>query len=196
MSNTPWLTTKRLILRRFKETDGPGLLTILGDKEVNRFLPMYPLTSFEEVEDYLNQKYIKSYEKPDGYHYAVCLKENDTMVGYIQVSDDESHDLGYGLRKDFWHMGLMTEAAKAVIRQLKQDHFPYITATHDRENPRSGEVMKKLGMTYQYSYEEQWQPKDILVTFRLYQLNLDGQKQRVYRAYWNRYPVHFVEEGM
>ena len=29
----------------------------------------------------------------------------------------------------------------------------------------------KLGMSYQYSYEEQWQPKDIKVTFRLYRLN-------------------------
>ncbi|EEY35415.1 hypothetical protein HMPREF0554_1952, partial [Pseudoleptotrichia goodfellowii F0264] len=60
---------------------------------------------------------------------------------------------------------------KAVIEQLKKDGIPYITATHDINNPRSGEVMKKLGMSYQYSYEEQWQPKDIKVTFRLYRLN-------------------------
>ena len=59
-----------------------------------------------------------------------------------------------------------------VIDQLKKDEIPYITATHDINNPRSGEVMKKLGMKYQYSYKEQWQPKDILVTFRMYQLNL------------------------
>lgn len=39
--------------------------------------------------------------------------------------------------------------------------------------------MKRIGMEYQYSYEEQWQPKDILVTFRMYQLNLDGQEDRV-----------------
>ncbi len=41
--------------------------------------------------------------------------------------------------------------------------------------------MKKLGMKYQYSYKEQWQPKDILVTFRMYQLNLDEHKDRVYK---------------
>ncbi len=33
--------------------------------------------------------------------------------------------------------------------------------------------MQNIGMRYCYSYQEQWQPKDILVTFRLYQLDLD-----------------------
>ncbi len=41
--------------------------------------------------------------------------------------------------------------------------------------------MRNVGMKYQYSYEEQWQPKDLLVTFRMYQLNLDGNLERVYK---------------
>lgn len=74
--------------------------------------------------------------------------------------------------------------------------MPFVTATHDRENPRSGRVMQKLGMVYRYSYREQWQPKDISVVFRLYQLNLDGDRARVYRGYWDRFPEHFVETGL
>ena len=67
--------------------------------------------------------------------------------------------MGYGLCKEFWHQGIITEASRAVIDQLKKDEIPYMTATHDINNPRCGEVMKKLGMKYQYSYKEQWQPK-------------------------------------
>ena len=48
-------------------------------------------------------------------------------------------------------------------------------------------------MKYRYSYKELWQPKNILVTFRMYQLNLDGQEERVYRKYWDKYP-HFIED--
>lgn len=48
---------------------------------------------------------------------------------------------------------------------------------------RSGGVMRNMGMKYPYSYEEQWQPKNILVTFRTYQLNLDGNESRVYKKY-------------
>ena len=71
--------------------------------------------------------------------------------------------------------------------------MPYITATHDVNNPRSGNVMKALGMSYRYSYEEQWQPKNFPVIFRMYQLNLDHCGDRVYREYWEKYPNHFVE---
>ena len=95
---------------------------------------------------------------------------------------DDSHDFGYALRKEFWHKGIVTEAGQAVVEQLRQDGVPYITATPDIRNPRSGGVMRRLGMTYRYSYEEQWQPKDIRVTFRLYQLDLIGE-QMVYKKY-------------
>ena len=117
----------------------------------------------------------------------------DRAIALIAVS--YTH-LGYGLRKEFWHQGIVTEAAQAVITQVKRDGLPYLTATHDRDNPRSGGVMKQVGMKYQYSYEEQWQPKDILVTFRMYQLNLDGSEDRVYQKYWNESAVHFVEQDV
>ena len=69
----------------------------------------------------------------------------------------------------------------------------YITATHDINNPRSGNVMKALGMRYRYSYQELWQPKNLLVTFRMYQLNFDHNDERVYKEYWNKYANHFIE---
>lgn len=71
---------------------------------------------------------------------------------------------------------------------------PYVTATHDRDNPRSGQVMQRLGLKYCYSYREQWQPKNISVVFRLYQLNFSAPEAFVYRGYWERYTEHWVEE--
>ena len=111
----------------------------------------------------------------------------------MHLSTEEAHDLGYGLSKRFWHRGIAAEAARAVVERAKADGLPYITATHDVNNPRSGSVMRALGMRYQYTYREQWQPKDISVTFRLYQLNLDGNEGRVYRRYWEQYADHWVE---
>ena len=133
------------------------------------------------------------YAQPQGYAYAICLKEDKIPIGYIHAAMEEHHDFGYGLRREFWHCGIATEAGKAVIAQVKKDGLPYLTATHDRNNPRSGGVMRNVGMQYQYSYEEQWQPKNILVTFRMYQLNLDGQEERVYKKYWDNAAVRFVE---
>ena len=194
--NTPRLETERLILRKFTENDIEALFLILKDEEVNKFLPWYPLKSLEETRKFYDERYAAKYALPQAYAYAICLKSDNFPIGYIKVDMDEAHDLGYGLRKEFWHQGIVTEAAQAVITQVKRDGLPYLTATHDRDNPRSGGVMKQVGMKYQYSYEEQWQPKDILVTFRMYQLNLDGSEDRVYQKYWNESAVHFVEQDV
>ena len=167
---------------------------LLRDEEVNTFLPWFPVKTLEEARQHLQERYLSQYSRVQSYHYAVCLRETGQLIGYANVSDTEARDLGYGFRKEFWHQGFAPEAARAILEQLRRDAVPYITATHDVNNPHSGGVMRKLGMEYQYSYEEQWQPKNILVTFRMYQLNLDG-KDRVYRAYWEQYP-HFVETDL
>lgn len=179
--NTPIIQTTRLILRKFVEADVADLFAIYSDKAVNTQLPWFSLASLKEAHEFFDTHYCQLYQQPQGYRYAICLKENNQPIGYVNVSLDDSHDFGYELKKEFWHQGIVTEASHAVIEQLKQDNIPYITATHDVNNPRSGEVMKRLGMKYQYSYEEQWQPKDFLVTFKMYQLNLDGNQKRVYQ---------------
>lgn len=190
--NTPTIKTKRLILRKFAEDDLEALFLILRDEKVNEFLPWFPVKSLEETKHFYEDQYAKVYQQPCGYVYAICLKDNSIPIGYIKVDMDDSHDLGYGLRQEFWHQGIVSEAAKAVVEQVKKDGIPYITATHDVKNPRSGQVMQNIGMKYCYSYQEQWQPKNILVTFRMYQLNFDDQIQ-TYKKYWNLYSCHFVE---
>jgi RimJ/RimL family protein N-acetyltransferase len=194
--NTPTLETKRLILRKFTQDDLEALFLILKDEEVNRFLPWYPMKDLEETRKFYEERYAAKYAEPQAYAYAICLKEDNCPIGYIQVSMEASHDFGYGLRKEFWHKGIASEAGKALVEQVKKDGLAYITATHDRNNPRSGAVMKACGMKYCYTYEEQWQPKDFPVFFRMYQLNFDGNEDFVYRKYWNMYENHFVEEEL
>ena len=190
--NTPTLTTERLTLRRFTEGDMAALFRILRDRTVNEFLPWYPVKDMAETKQFYEERYAAKYARPRAYAYAICLK-GDGPVGYINVDTEEPYDLGYGLLQGFWHRGIVTEAARAVIEQVKKDGLPYITATHDRTNPRSGGVMRNVGMEYCYSYEEQWQPKGIPVVFRMYQLNFVGSGF-VYKKYWEESSAHFVEK--
>lgn len=194
MMNTPVLTTERLILRKFTEKDMEALFLVLKDEEVNRFLPWYPMKNLEETRQFYEERYAAKYAQPQAYAYAICLKKNNYPIGYIKADMDESHDLGYGLRKEFWHSGIVSEAANAVVEQVRKDGLPYLTATHDVKNPRSGEVMKRIGMKYQYSYEERVQPKNTLVIFRMYQLNFTVSNDFVYKKYWDMHSRHFIEE--
>lgn len=192
--NTPTLETERLILRKFTENDIKALFLILKDEEVNKYLPWYPLKDIEETKEFYRERYVAKYEQPQAYAYAICLKKDDFPIGYIKVDMEEHHDFGYGLRKEFWHRGIVSEAGKAVIEQIKNDGLPYITATHDRNNPRSGYVMQACGMKYCYTFEELWQPKNFLVTFRMYQLNFTQEQDWIYKKYWDTYPNTFIEK--
>ena len=196
LENTPTLETPRLILRRFAPEDIPAILEMHRDEEVNRFLPWFPLKTLEQARDFYRERYETVYAQPWGYAYAICLKGDDVPIGYAGVELGGANDLGYGLRREFWHQGIVSEAAKALLERVRADGLPFVTATHDVNNPRSGAVMRAAGMKYCYSYEEQWMPKNVPVTFRMYQLNLDGRDDRVYRGYWEKYARHFVEENL
>ena len=192
--NTPIIKTDRLILRKFLENDIEALFLILKDKEVNKILPWYSLKDIEETKKFYAERYAAKYEQPQAYAYAICLKDDNFPIGYVKVDMEEHHDFGYGLRKEFWHRGIASEAGKAVVEQVKKDGLPYITATHDRNNPRSGNVMQACGMKYCYTYEELWQPKNFLVAFRMYQLNFTKGQGWIYQKYWEEHPNHFIEE--
>ena len=191
--NTPRLETHRLILRKFTEGDIGALYEILRDREVNTFLPWFPTERMEDAAAFFQERFAASYQKPQAYSYAVCLRRDNIPIGYVTLQTDDSYEMGYGLRKEFWHQGITTEAVRAVTEQAGRDGIPYLTAARDVNNHRSGAVMQAVGMQYQYSYEELVQPKGELVTFRLYQKNLDGAEGRVFRRYWDRSDVHFIE---
>lgn len=191
--NTPVLETDRLVLRKFTDNDSDDMFLLYSDEEVNKFLPFFPFKTRAEVENYLYNNILPFYEEDVAYSYAIAQKADNRVIGYVHINDiGGSNDMGYALRKEFWHKGITSEACAAVINRLQKVNFPFITATHDIHNLYSGEVMKKIGMSYRYSYKEQWQPKNILVTFRMYQLNLDGV-ERTYTEYQKKYP-HFVEQ--
>lgn len=144
--NTPTIETQRLILRRFTENDADALFEILKDRDVNTFLPWFPLGNIDEAKLFLQERFLDYYNKPSIYRYAICLKQENKPIGYVWLSDNENNDFGYGLKKEYWHQGFVTEASKAVMERIKLAGYTYVTATHDINNPRSGEVMKKLGM--------------------------------------------------
>lgn len=195
-SHTPPLETDRLLLRRFTLADLPAILRIFGDEEVNTYLPWYPVQSMDEARLFYEERYASFYQKGWLYRYAICLKEDDEPIGYVNVGVDEAHDLGYGLRREFQHQGIVTEAARRVLHQVEADGLPFVTATHDVQNMQSGAVMKRLGMEYAYSYQEHWQPKGKVVTFRLYQKNFREGDRSVYRGYWDASPFRCVEAGV
>lgn len=183
------METERLILRPFNDSDIKSVFEIFSDEEVNRFLPWFPLENMEQVDEFYRSRLSGTAEPV----FAICFKNDNIPIGYIHGGTPDNYDFGYALKKEFWHMGIVTEAGRALLAYLKAQGVPYITATHDINNPRSGGVMQNLGMKYRYSYREQWQPKNIPVIFRMYQLDLNGSPP-VYRGYADKWQNSFIEK--
>lgn len=165
-------------MRKFELQDADELFRILSDEEVNRFLPWFPHKTREETLRFLQDSVFADYDKAIAYRYAVVLRSESRVIGYLSFlgidEKERSGDIGYGLLREYWGKGIMTEAVKALLFRLKADGFRYATATHDVQNPASGRVMQKCGMRYVRTYPEFWQPKGIWVNFNLYRIDLNG----------------------
>ena len=180
--NTPLLAEGDLNALSQSESDIPALFALYADRTRYLRVPWFPLETQAQAESLFREKYETFYRNSAGYRYAVCLQADNLPIGYVHIEADGAHDLGYALRREFWGQGIMTRAARLVLARAKADGMPFVTATHDRENPRSGAVMQRLGMRYAYSYTELWQPKNIPVVFRMYQINFDPAAP-LYTAY-------------
>lgn len=90
-----------------------------------------------------------------GSDYIGLVQENgDEPIGTISVVEQNDDlnlvHIGYCIGSKWWHQGITSEAFAAIIPFLfKQVKVNRIEARHDPNNPNSGNVMKKCGLTYE-----------------------------------------------
>lgn len=151
------IETDRLVLRRFVREDANAVYkNWANDGEVAKFLTWQPHESVE-VSRQVVDEWVKEYEDPSFYHWAIVLKENgnEPIGGITVVHADEKvlmAHIGYCIGRNWWRKGIMTEALNAVIDYLFDNTgFCRIESMHDPNNPASGRVMQKCGMKYEGS---------------------------------------------
>ena len=146
------LETDRLILRRFTLDDAMDMYrNWASDPEVTKFLTWKTYES-PETADTILKIWVENYEQPDFYQWAIELKEIGQPVGSISVvrlnNKVESAEIGYCIGKAWWHQGFTSEALERVMRFLFDEvGVNRVEARHDVNNPNSGKVMQKCGMT-------------------------------------------------
>lgn len=151
---TDTIETERLILRRFNPSDAGDMFKNYCSREkVTEYLTWKPYSNVKQCEEYLLNVTLPKYDKIDTYRWAIVWKENNEVIGCIDVieslEDLERAELGWVVSDDFWGMGIMPEAGKAVINYLFEVGYSRIQAIHDVDNPKSGRVMEKIGMSHE-----------------------------------------------
>ena len=149
------IETERLLLRQFTMADAePMFRNWASDNDVTKYITWPTHTSVEVTEAVLTD-WTGSYSKPDFYNWAIVLKENGPEpIGNISVVHIKEKTLcatmGYCMSRAHWGKGIMAEALTELVAFLFDEvGCNRIEADHDVENPNSGKVMKKAGMTYE-----------------------------------------------
>ena len=151
---TKTIETERLILRKFRLEDAPAAFrNWTSDERVTEFL-RWPTHKEPAVTERVIADWVADSEKPDFYQWAIVLKSLGEPIGTISVVDmNEKLDIlhiGYCIGSKWWRQGITSEAFRAIIPYLfREVGANRIEAWHDPNNPNSGAVMKKCGLTYE-----------------------------------------------
>ncbi|MGO2509144.1 MAG: GNAT family N-acetyltransferase [Vibrio hibernica] len=145
------LTTERLILRPWKETDLDSLIKLNQDPEVMRFFPS--VLSEHETQEMFNR--VTSLFDINGWGFWLAEhKDTHEFIGLIGLNKVELDipyapfmEVGWRVAKDHWGKEYAPEGARAAIKfafdELDQAAVYAFTA---KQNAPSQRVMQKIGM--------------------------------------------------
>lgn len=151
-TGTRVIETERLILRPFTVDDAEDMYrNWASDPEVTKYLT-WPAHPDAELTRALLKDWVSRYEAGDFFNWAIARKETGEVIGNISVvsltEQIGAAEIGYCMGRRFWGQGIMPEALLAVEDYLFETvGLLRICAGHDVNNPKSGRVMDKAGMT-------------------------------------------------
>lgn len=146
------IETNRLRLREFKDSD-------LDDFYEYASIPgVGEMAGWKHHENKEESKVILDYIIKGEETFAICDKKTNKVIGNLAIKTLELEDnstnfnnykgrnIGAVLSKDYWNMGLMTEALKAVIDYLFDEiNLDFLTAGYFDNNIPSKKMQEKCG---------------------------------------------------
>lgn len=147
--------TERLIIRKWQKKDLRDCFEIVSDDNVTKFLSFKTCKTYKETKERLDKLLAEYKAEPVKAHYAIELKKENKVIGEITIGSykptaEGVMEVGYMLSAHYQGKGYMTEALVGMFKYVKKNKIAKrIEAMHDVENFKSGNVMKRAGMTFE-----------------------------------------------
>jgi len=146
------LSTERLILRPWRETDLGDLYEYAKVDGVGQMAGWMPHQNMEEsraiLQMFMGEKKTFALEYQGKVIGSLGVEAYDEQT-YPELDTVAAREIGYVLSKDYWGLGLMTEAVWAVIGYLFDTvGLDVIVVGHFARNDRSRRVIEKCGFAY------------------------------------------------
>jgi RimJ/RimL family protein N-acetyltransferase len=147
------LSTQRLVLRQWRDSDLELFAELNADPEVMRH---FPAPMAREESDSFAQMVSETIERQGWGLWAVGITGGPDYIGFVGLNTARfgapftpAVEVGWRLAREHWGHGYATEAARAAIAfgfdELNLDEIVSFTAP---ANERSRRVMERLGMTH------------------------------------------------
>lgn len=170
----PILETERLIMRPIELSNAEKIYQWTSDERVTKYMSYPTHTDISQTIDWIKSTLTEEKE----YNWIFVLKDNNKMIGTGGIGPDNYLEgywgIGYNLHYDYWHRGYCTEAMKAIIAFAHNElGVNKICSTHAVDNPRSGKVMEKCGLTFHHNSEYSKIDKSVTFKSKIYTLDFD-----------------------
>ena len=139
------LETDRLNLRPFTVHDAKDVFEYASDLQTVKYLTWPAHTTIQESKEIIT--HILSTKGT----YAISLKDTAKVIGCIdlRIVTATEASFGYVLNRFYWNQGYMSEVLHTALSYLFEElGIEIVKSCHERENPASGNVMKKCGMKW------------------------------------------------
>ena len=152
------LSTERLGLRKWKDSDIESFAMMNGDEDVMKFFPK-TLSHSETLE--MVERIKSHFDRHNFGLYVVEEKLTKQFIGFTGFSIPQFDafftpcvEIGWRLKKEFWGRGLATEAANACLKYgFETLNFDKIVSFTSVLNITSEKLMKRIGMTLIGNFE-------------------------------------------
>lgn len=146
----PTLETQRLVLRGWRRRDAADLYAYAKNPNVGPHAGWKPHADVRESRMIITQLFQQNTT------WAITLRGEDVPIGSIGFEPDayrpriNSRELGYSLSEERWGQGIMTEAARRLIRYgFEELQLVSIMIRTGEANLRSRRVIEKCGFCYE-----------------------------------------------
>jgi RimJ/RimL family protein N-acetyltransferase len=157
----PVLRTERILLRPLTHDDIDALHALWTMPEVRRYLWDDVVITRDAARQAVEASLLAVERHGIGF-WALHIPPPQSMrgapiggfCGFRLIEDSCEIELLYGLRGEFWGMGLATESCIAALEYLwRVTKYARVYARTDPPNERSVRAMARLGMTHQSTTE-------------------------------------------
>lgn len=143
------IATERFLLRAFIEQDISDAFEYCSQNDVGEMAGWPAHKSIEQTAQIISKWSLERKK------LAIVWLENDKVIGHISIDEDseegreDTRELGCALHRDYHRRGIMSEAIKAVLKDLFSHEISYVWACCIQENTASKRMIEKCGFVFQ-----------------------------------------------